>query len=560
VTSWETKTGMKIIGSGIDITILKLVGATLVTGDNHKAVGSQSVTGAHLTDFCEVSNFTVDCNMDGQPQTQDYDYAHVACGAVMLSGSHVRIRRVKAIHFGTKAIDVECFVIGLMLAHPEYPEAVDSGIEDCIAIQPCQQNIRETTVMHVIGGSDSVGGFLQRYSRAPFIRNCYVDCAFQNSVWAFPNNESLRFTVTEHPPGSGTWWGTFTGKHKHGRTMGQWVRLHVTGTVGLEWDGYFQIVDTPSDYALSVALLSSTPPNQPAQWSTWCGVFFQALAVALCRSAIVEGNRVYNAFIGGPYQDFYNIREVIIRNNYYRNVVIGVYFYMGGESAVVRLIELTHIGTTATATTPFPHLLIVGDRVHISGAGPNEYNGIFEITTMPVDIHGDPITNKFTYTTVYPPTGDGGSSVDMQRVWGLDRLVVENNVIELSADLLDSGDYGATNGAVDLVDRGLIPVPPPYVHGDVIVKNNHVRHVDGLMNPSFASPAITIYSANRVIAEDNVVDLVMANPLRTARCGSVHFLNNRNSAGVLIPGYNLDTSRHYDELETAIADAFILAF
>ena len=201
------------------------------------------------------------------------------------------------------------------------------------------------------------------------------------------------------------------------------------------------------------------------------------------------------------------------------------------------------------------HRLLKGDRVAISGATYPQYNGFFEITDVPA-------ANQFKYTMLSVPAGDLGFGPKVQWVWGVDRIVVENNVVELT-DLV-SGEWGAPTRGVAVLDsitgQALLPTPPPYVHGQILVRNNHVRHIDGRMEPSFVAVGVQIASAKSVIVENNVIDVVSTNPVVMLRCGSARFFNNSNSAGALIQGYNNDTMRKCDELETQIADAFILAF
>jgi hypothetical protein len=51
------------------------------------------------------------CNMSGNPYT--------AVAAVSLPGSHTRIRRVKAINWGTEIDAAECIVLAIGGVHPE---------------------------------------------------------------------------------------------------------------------------------------------------------------------------------------------------------------------------------------------------------------------------------------------------------------------------------------------------------------------------------------------------------------------------------------------------------
>jgi hypothetical protein len=82
---WQPKTGMRIVGSGIDVTTLKLVSA---------ATSQQAYAVAHplsssTVDFFELSDLTINCNWSAQVN------ASVASGAVRVMGNHSRVVRVK---------------------------------------------------------------------------------------------------------------------------------------------------------------------------------------------------------------------------------------------------------------------------------------------------------------------------------------------------------------------------------------------------------------------------------------------------------------------------------
>jgi len=231
---------------------------------------------------------------------------------------------------------------------------------------------------------------------------------------------------------------------------------------------------------------------------------------------------------------------------------------MGGLSGTAQLAGLTHNGVDALATTTVTtvnHTLIVGDRVKITGGSPSQYNGFFEVTEVPQ-------LNQFKYRMASDPGSNSTPGALVQRVWGVDKIVAEENIVELS-DLV-SGEYGVPGAGVQIFDAvtgaPLIDPPPPYVHGEIVVRNNVVRHIDGLLNPSFVSGGVQVASAKKVIVENNVIDVVPSNSVWTLRCGAAQFLNNQSSSGVLIQGYNNDTMKNYDELETTIADAVLVAF
>src|SRR5439155_1928141 len=115
-------------------------------GAHYFAVGhALSAGGApNPVDFAEVSDMTIDCRMG-------FSTTSVACGAVRLFGNHVRLKRLKAINWGTRSDDQRCTAFSLItaIADPAIYETVDAGIEDCVAVQPYQHNRRDATALHI---------------------------------------------------------------------------------------------------------------------------------------------------------------------------------------------------------------------------------------------------------------------------------------------------------------------------------------------------------------------------------------------------------------------------
>jgi hypothetical protein len=130
-SGWQPKTGMKIVGSGIDVTTLKLTGAAdPATGTRHYFAIGHALSSSTI-DYFEVSDLTIDCNL-AQTGTK------FACGAVRVLGNHARVRRVKVINWGKKTAGPDCFVISTITADPPsgVMGVIDTGIEECIAITP----------------------------------------------------------------------------------------------------------------------------------------------------------------------------------------------------------------------------------------------------------------------------------------------------------------------------------------------------------------------------------------------------------------------------------------
>jgi hypothetical protein len=91
---------------------------------------------------------------------------------------------------------------------------------------------------------------------------------------------------------------------------------------------------------------------------------------------------------------------------------------------------------------------------------------------------------------------------------------------------------------------------PDYVSGEVYVRNNKIRYVDGTAPSGTNELAMLVTGARSVMVSSNVVESANAMPLQNERCGDVSYSNNRSPAGVLIEGYNRSDGRRYPELET----------
>lgn len=178
---WQIRAGMRIVGSGMNATILKLVNATTANAQ-YFAIGHRLTTGSPAVpnpmDLCEVSDLTIDANLQSG--------SSVACGAVRLMGNHVKVQRVRAKNWGTTSSTKPCFVIAVLTADRSSAgmfEAVNAGIDRCVADQPAPYgsavaaylSAPAITVLHV-GGKESAADNAEAYGRACYIRNSFVDC------------------------------------------------------------------------------------------------------------------------------------------------------------------------------------------------------------------------------------------------------------------------------------------------------------------------------------------------------------------------------------------------
>ncbi|MBL9171514.1 MAG: hypothetical protein JNN07_27525 [Verrucomicrobiales bacterium] len=175
-SGWQARPGMRIVGSGIDVTVLKLVNTT--ASKNIYAVAHDSTTGATV-DFFEISELTIHANFSGAGTSAS------SFGAVRIMGSHSRIVRVKAIDWGNKWTGGRVGYVFAMLSGngtltPANP-VVNCGIQECIAVNPASSAswTNHMAVFHV--GNTELPGGTPAYCAAPYIRNNFVD-AGQNPL------------------------------------------------------------------------------------------------------------------------------------------------------------------------------------------------------------------------------------------------------------------------------------------------------------------------------------------------------------------------------------------
>jgi hypothetical protein len=446
---WQPKPAMKIVGSGIDATFLKLKVPSPAADHQYFAIGhplatSPSSQGTQV-DYFAVSDLTINCNTSENAQS-----VNAACGAIRVKGNHIRVRRVKVTDWGTKSTTKDGLGIALIIADPDITASSDreiagAGLENCFAVSPYATipTGRRVTALHV-GGKDSGSTTVQAFGRSPFIRDCFVDCGAAQAT---------------------------------------------------------------SD--------------------------FVALSMGSCWGGKVEGNQVYNTKFGGPCPDRLNTHDLVVVGNYYKNVQRGpswnAAFYSGSPNLLSSAVTLQSLAATAdgarattSATTTDSHGLIVGDRVQITVTGDSSYAGIFEVSAVPQP-------NQFDYKKDPVPSGSPGTAT-WQRIYGIDRLVVEGNTLELQPQ----PGTGPEIPSLDVDDAGATLPRPPYVHGEIIIRANKIRYLDGQFASNNLATGVRVKGARRVVVQENALQCAPANPLKNENCETATYFNNRTPAGLLI--------------------------
>jgi hypothetical protein len=468
-SGWQPKAGMRLVGSGIDVTTLKLTGASdPASGTRHYFAIGHTLSSTTLDSF-EVSDLTIDCNL---PTSGTF----VSVGAVRLMGNHARIRRVKAIHWGTASIRPgRVFSIITADWSAGLVEVAGCGMEDCIAIQPaisCAESA--VTVLHV-GGRQEVPAWAEGYGKGVFIRNCFVDGGLID-------------------PGP------------------------------------------PEDYSLIGFSMNG------------------------CRAGVVEGNQFHHPHHGGPAGNLGSAMEVIVRNNLFKNMRRGPCWALGSlldppqvDSSSLSLTsllrDLDHDGSgkTALATTNADHDLQPGERVKMDASGgPVQFRGIFVIREVPA-------SDQFRYQMSSDPGGATPTNPTLQKVFGATRLVIERNTIELvpSADGL---------AGIELTDLGgSVSLAPDYGYGDVIIRDNLIRYVDGAFGAGYAGSGIKVAGAKLATVRNNLLECVPISPIEIQRCGAVSWFDNRTLNAALIARVDELTGKPVEEYDAAAEDALVAA-
>ena len=240
---WRCKSGWRILGAGTALTTLKLVGAALSQRSGHYWVFYNDRVDAGFLEGFEASDFTVDCNVEGQC------HPNVNCGAFGLSGGgrHLRVRRVRAINFGSQynGLYTENFVFA-MNPPPATAAAGKDGcdcvIEDCIAEQPCPNIYWNGTIFHIGGGATT------------YHRGCALRRNFFDSSIIYGPTRSVASISYNPPEGGGDGVVTITTRTPHGHKHPGNVSVQgilVDNSVSNGFNGVFAIETIPSDTVLS---------------------------------------------------------------------------------------------------------------------------------------------------------------------------------------------------------------------------------------------------------------------------------------------------------------------
>jgi hypothetical protein len=230
-------------------------------------------------------------------------------------------------------------------------------------------------------------------------------------------NTSISFTVTNTPPGTlfdatktylyiGAW---FTGAAIPAATNAITVNgtigtVTTTGTHGLRVGDGFYIIGTSGATGLlnSSWVVATTPTNNTFTFAcTATGTITAVLNASIYPRGL--GYTEHRPYDGGvqfsnetPYHGYQIIRQT--RRQFRYQSGKGMQFSTGSILKPALYVEnVTSSGTTVTVTTRYPHGLLPGAIVRVTGAVETAYNGNFTVTTAANSL-------TFTYTALSTPS------------------------------------------------------------------------------------------------------------------------------------------------------------
>ncbi|MBL9171512.1 MAG: hypothetical protein JNN07_27515 [Verrucomicrobiales bacterium] len=279
--SWKPFSGLKIRGSGMALTTLKLASATY-RYLHYYVVGMPGLfSSSPVLENFEITECSIDCDISNQPAQ------NITCGAVFIRGSYTLVRRVRCINFGRQGVPAytpECFVINVGGA--SYQNAggkyITQGcvVEECMIESPGLNNVKEATLINTAGGdtpANATSGFLFARSIGTVIRNNYINCEYQTNPVAIAS-------ITKGIFSGGSVEMTVITSNPHGLSAGKFVRIAgVAVTSGAPagdiynnpYNGSFAVTSSSGLYQFKYETEVASDPTSPdvIQLGLWVGRF-----------------------------------------------------------------------------------------------------------------------------------------------------------------------------------------------------------------------------------------------------------------------------------------------
>jgi hypothetical protein len=346
-----------------------------------------------------------------------------------------------------------------------------------------------------------------------------------------------------------------------------------------EYSEAFEIKEGATAYQFEFILPPAPPPPPPPDtpvrdWepgsvidvsNAFAGAGFVGLTGDNGLAAVVEGNRVFNCAVGGPYHDTSATRDLTVRHNYYGNVWTGPTQTLGAGETLHNLLRLTYfmVGNQfkALATVlpgdPFlesDHFLESGYAVDIQSVlqlgevvTDPIYNGRFIIKVIS--------RQQFEYDLPADPLREPTQPRAYARAKQVRRLAIEDNVMELQMNPFVYGQGAVPQGIA-------VASSLPLAFHQFLVRGNIVRISPDDRYPAQQPLGITLWLGGDGLVEHNTLGIEAEDILRNEQGPAVKFFNNRRPDGALVRSWNTSAAQFVDqspELATEIEDAMVVA-
>jgi hypothetical protein len=190
---WRPKNRCRIIGSGLDTSILKITdGApnSVLTS----AVGGYYQLTSHFLEGFEISNIGIDCNFSSASAT-------ASTGGIAISGRNIFVSRVHVKNFGAKGPKGLCISVGQAYVNTAvtppalavYNIPFNCVIAECTVDSPASGSTAPVVGLHL---TSNTPGY---YHQTCVVRDCYVDFADPTLTYDYHGAELMggRGTIFE---------------------------------------------------------------------------------------------------------------------------------------------------------------------------------------------------------------------------------------------------------------------------------------------------------------------------------------------------------------------------
>jgi len=231
-TGFKPRRGQRIVGAGVDLTVIQLNVASPTANAAYFVIGADDAD--DLSEF-EASEMTLDANQSLAA------HSSIAAGGVKAFGTHVLLKRLRIINFGSQTTSQPGVAFATAGAFPGKPQPFDAVVEECEFELPGQNNVRETACISFAGAEGASDG-VPAFHKGCVARDCIINCNF----------ETKAAPISQITLSGGI--ATVTTKVKHGLSIGAWAVISgalVNSSLANTYNGSYTVGSVPGDYSFT---------------------------------------------------------------------------------------------------------------------------------------------------------------------------------------------------------------------------------------------------------------------------------------------------------------------